>query len=42
MTQLLEKEDYINLGATDLVSKAAEVIKKREEEKISYDQNRYI
>lgn len=32
MIQLLEKEDYINLGANDLVKKAVEVIIKREEE----------
>ena len=32
MVQLLEKEDYINLGVTDLMNKAAEVIKKRQEE----------
>lgn len=32
MTQLLEKEDYIRLGATDLMKKAADVIKRREEE----------
>ena len=31
MSQLLKKEDYINLGASDLMNKAAEVIKKREE-----------
>lgn len=32
MTQLLEKEDYVNLGATDLMNKAAKEIKKMEEE----------
>ena len=32
MVQLLEKEDYVRLGTNDLVNKAAEVIKKREEE----------
>ena len=32
MTQLLEKKDYTNLGATDLMNKAAEEIKRREEE----------
>lgn len=32
MTQLLENSDYKNLGVNDLVGKAAEVIKKREEE----------
>lgn len=32
MVQLLKKEDYINLGASDLVNKAAEVIKKEHEE----------
>jgi len=32
MTQLLEEEDYKNLGADDLMNKAAEVIRKRDEE----------
>lgn len=32
MTELLDNKDYVNLGATDLLSKAAELIKKREEE----------
>jgi hypothetical protein len=32
MVQLLEKKDYINLGANDLMNRAADVIKKREEE----------
>lgn len=32
MTKLLEDGNYVNLGATDLVNKAAEVIKNREEE----------
>ena len=31
MTQLLEDKDYIKLGANDLMNKAAEVIKKRDE-----------
>lgn len=34
MTQLLEKKDYINLGATDLMNKAAEIIKKKERKKM--------
>ena len=33
MAQLLEKEDFIKLGVNDFMNKAAEVIKKREEEK---------
>ena len=33
MTQLLENEDYVRFGANDLMNKAVEVIKKREEEK---------
>ena len=33
MTQLLEKEDYMKLWVNDFMNKAAEVIKKREEEK---------
>ena len=33
MTQLLENEDFINLGVTDFMNKAARVIKKREEGK---------
>lgn len=32
MTQLLVKEDYVRLGATDLMNKAAAVIKKGQEE----------
>lgn len=28
MTKLLKKENYINLGANDLVKKAVEVLKK--------------
>lgn len=31
MTQLLEKGDYIKLSTYDLMNKAADVIKKREE-----------
>ena len=31
MTQLLEDKDYVNLGATELLDKAAKEIKKREE-----------
>lgn len=34
MTRLLEKEDYVRLGANDLINKAAEVIKKREESRV--------
>ena len=34
MIQLLEKEDYINLGANDLVKKAAEVIRREKEKKL--------
>ena len=33
MTKLLEKEDYMKLCVNDFMNKAAEVIKKREEEK---------
>lgn len=33
MTQLLENEDYVRLGVSDLMNKAAEVIRKRKEEK---------
>ena len=33
MTQLLEKGDYIRLITNELINKAAEVIKKREESK---------
>ena len=32
MIQLLEKEDYVRLGANDLVKKAIEVIRREEEE----------
>lgn len=32
MVQLLEKEDYMKLSVYDLMNKAVEVIKKREEE----------
>lgn len=32
MAKLLDNWDYINLGATDLMKKAAELIKKREDE----------
>lgn len=33
MVQLLEDKDYINLGASDLMNKAAEEIEKRREKK---------
>ena len=33
MSQLLEKEDYMKLNIYDLMNKAADVIRKREEEK---------
>lgn len=32
MAQLLEERDYMNLGATELMNKAAEVIRKAKEE----------
>ena len=40
MTQLLENEDFINLGVTDFMNKAGRVIKKREEEKHESHQKR--
>ena len=36
MTQLLENKDYVNLGATDLVKKAANIIKKNKEEEVKH------
>lgn len=33
MTQLLENEDFTNLGVTDFMNKAARVIKRREDYK---------
>lgn len=38
MTQLLENKDYVRLGVNDLMNKAVEVIKKREEEKRDKDE----
>ena len=32
MVQLLEERDYLNLGVTELMNKAAEVIRKAKEE----------
>jgi len=32
MVQLLEERDYVNLGATELMNKAAEVVRKQKEE----------
>ena len=32
MAQLLEERDYVNLGATELMNKAAEVIRRKKEE----------
>ena len=39
MVQLLENKDYVNLGATELLDKAAKEIKKREEAEEKNDKN---